>query len=139
VPTIIEELKQRVDPAATSGEECEFWMATALMTGLRFRWDLIEDWFRGITAMRQSSAYEHFVSEGRAIGRKEGHLEEARETLLRLGQIRFGPPDQTIEDALESVTDLKLLKSLLDRVITATDWSELVASLSTTEPDRNQD
>ena len=28
-------MKQRVDPTATSGEDCEFWMATVLMTGLR--------------------------------------------------------------------------------------------------------
>jgi predicted transposase YdaD len=140
-------LKQRVDPAATSGEDGEFWMATVLMTGLRFPWSLIEDWFRGITAMRQSSAYEHFVSEGRVQGLKEGlqegvrkgHLEEARETLLRQGQIRFGPPDQKTEDALESVTDLKQLKSLLDRVITAHSWSDLVATVSTAGPEGNQE
>jgi predicted transposase YdaD len=43
VPPIIEDLKQRVDPAGGTPEACEFWTATALMTGLRFPGDRIED------------------------------------------------------------------------------------------------
>jgi predicted transposase YdaD len=133
VPLIIEELKQRVDPAASSGEDREFWMATVLMTGLRFPWDKIEDWFRGITAMRQSSAYEHFVSEGRALGVKEGIKEgsllEARKLILRIGQRSFGPPDSTIQARIESIADLESLEQLLEKLLSSTGWSDLLADL----------
>ena len=72
VPPIVEELKRHVDPAGTTHEEADFWVFTALLTGLRFEWHQIEDSFQGITAMRHSSAYEQFVAEGRAQGLKEG-------------------------------------------------------------------
>lgn len=52
VPPIIEELKQHYDPAGATREAADFWVFTALMAGLRYEWDLLEDWFRGITAMR---------------------------------------------------------------------------------------
>lgn len=139
VPPIIEAMKQRVDPAATSGEDCEFWMATVLLTGLRFPWNLIEDWFRGITAMRQSSAYEHFVSEGRAQGVEEGSVLEARKLILRIGRRHFGTPSQAIQDAIASITDLERLEFLAEHANSASNWTDLLATPSMTEPDRNQD
>jgi hypothetical protein len=118
VPAIIEELKQRVDPAGASPEAREFWAATALMTGLRFPWDLIKDSFRGITAMRESSAYVQFV--------KEGSIIEARKVILRLGQTRFGPPDEATRQKLAAMSELEQLELLIDNVYTSSDWDDLL-------------
>jgi hypothetical protein len=108
-------------------------MATVLMTGLRFPWNLIEDWFRGITAMRQSSAYEHFVSEGRALGVKEGieegSLLEARKLILRIGLRRFGPPDQITRAKVEAIADLERLDQLIETLPSATGWDDLLSEL----------
>ena len=64
--------------------------------------------------MAKPSAYEQFVPEGFALGFKqafeegyrqgleEGCLLEARKLALKIGQNRFGPPDQTTPAKIES-------------------------------------
>jgi hypothetical protein len=90
--------------------------------------------------MVKPSAYERLVSEGFALGFKkafeegfeEGCLLEARKLALRIGQNRFGPPDQTTRAKIESITDLERLKQLVeDLAFTAgwDGWSDLLADL----------
>ncbi len=68
MPTVVEALMQRVDPAGATAEAKEFWSATAFLAGLRFPWESIKHWFRGVAAMRESSVYEGLLQEGRAEG-----------------------------------------------------------------------
>jgi hypothetical protein len=87
--------------------------------------------------MVKPSAYERLVSEGFALGFKkafeegfkEGCLLEARKMTLQLGQNRFGPPDQTTRAKIESITDLECLEQLIDKRLSATDWSDLLCQL----------
>jgi predicted transposase YdaD len=126
IPLIIERLKVRMDPAATTAEISEFWTA-ATMAGLRFPWDLIKHCFGGITAMRESSTIQAWLEEGRMKGLEEGRREEVRKLLLRLGRVRFGPAPETVEADLEAITDLEKLEQLGERLLTVSSWDELLA------------
>jgi hypothetical protein len=75
--------------------------------------------------MRQPSAYEYYVAEGRELGR----LEEACDTILRIGQRSFGPPDQRTRARIEGMTDLKCLRQVIDRLLSPTGWNDLLAEL----------
>ena len=78
--------------------------------------------------MVKPSAYEQFVSEGF----EEGCLLEVRKLALKIGQDRFGPPDQTARAKIESITDLERLEQLVeDLAFTAgwSDWSDLLCQL----------
>jgi hypothetical protein len=75
--------------------------------------------------MGQPSAYEYFVAEGRELGR----LDEARDTILRIGERSFGPPDQRARARIESITDLKCLRKVIDRLLSPTNWHDLLSDL----------
>ena len=66
--------------------------------------------------------------EGREKGREEGREEGLRSSLLRLGRQRFGEPGATTLAAVEAITDKEQLERLLDRVLVANDWQELLGS-----------
>jgi predicted transposase YdaD len=65
------------------------------------------------------------LQEGRQEGLQEG-LVTARETLLSLGEQRFGPPDSATRVAVESIDDLDRLKRSLLRLLSAKGWEELL-------------
>jgi hypothetical protein len=56
-----------------------------------------------------------------------GKAEEARRMILRLGQIRFGPPAEDVRKAIEMIEDIDRLEQLCERVITVSSWTELLA------------
>lgn len=68
--------------------------------------------------MQESDTYQAILDEG---------AEKAfRQTLLRLGKIRFGPPGEAVTAKVQTITDLDRLEALLDRVLTASNWQELL-------------
>jgi predicted transposase YdaD len=73
-----------------------------------------------------SSTYQKILQDGRAKGRTEGRLEEAREALLRLGSRRLGVPDNSIRDILERAS-LTRLHDWMDRLLEVKSWQELLA------------
>jgi hypothetical protein len=83
--------------------------------------------------MVKPSAYEQSVPEGFAVAFKEGYEEgrllEASDTILRIDQRSFGPPDKTTKSKIKSVTDLKRLRHLIDKLPSATGWSDFLADL----------
>ncbi len=118
---------RRLRPAGSPGSGL---VAIAFLAGLRFPWESIKHWFRGVAAMRESSVYEGLLQEGRAEGRvegrAEGRAEGARRILLRQGELRFGLPDMASRAALESIADLERLEGLSERVLTVASWTELL-------------
>jgi hypothetical protein len=73
--------------------------------------------------MRESSVYEGLLQEGLAKGRAQ----EAKRILHRFGESRLGPPDPASQAALEAVEDVERLEALLDRVLSASSWEDLLA------------
>jgi len=75
--------------------------------------------------MAEPSAYEYFVAQGRELGR----LEEARDTILRIGERSFGPPDRATRARIEGLTDLNCLRKVIDRLLSPTGWNDLLSEL----------
>ena len=69
--------------------------------------------------MHESSAFTLYEEKGR---REEGHR-----VLLRQGSSRFGEPDAVTEAALRAIRDLDRLERMIDAVLTAASWQELLA------------
>ena len=84
--------------------------------------------------MRESSTIQAFIEEGRvkglAEGRAEGKAEEARKIIVRQGRIRFGEPDTTVKARLEAISNLEKLELLVDRLVIASSWDELLNQAS---------
>lgn len=78
-----------------------------------------------------SSTYQTILADGKAkglvAGRLEGRLQEAQETLIRIGSRRFGTPDTSIQSILECAA-LPRLHEWIDRVAEVESWQELLAA-----------
>ena len=70
--------------------------------------------------MKESSTYQYILEEGRT--------EEARKILLRHGTRRFGIPDAPAQQAIENITSVEILETLIDRAADVESWSELPAA-----------
>ena len=70
---------------------------------------------------------EKGIEQGIEEGIERGRATEARDVLLRLGAKRFGEADASVRATLES-SDLPRLEVLVDRLLEAPSWQELLAS-----------
>jgi hypothetical protein len=70
--------------------------------------------------VRESTTY-------RAILR-EGDIRQAQWTLLKQGAIRFGAPPPNTKAAVKNIESLKQLHRLLERVLSASNWQQLMAA-----------
>ena len=77
--------------------------------------------------MQESSTYQHILEEGRQEGRREGQVRHAQGVLARQGRQRFGAPRKAVEAALLAITDLERLDRMIDRVLQAADWNDLLS------------
>jgi predicted transposase YdaD len=113
--------------------------STRLLMGLAYKDDEADRIFRRIEMLdvlkihgiEESSTYQAIFREGKAEGKAEGELigkaEEAREILLRLGRKKFGNPKQRILGQVATEQDLNRLGELLDRILDAKSWDDLLA------------
>jgi hypothetical protein len=63
------------------------------------------------------------------IFRDEAGLVTLRKLILRLGRQRFGPhPTQKQREKLECMIDLDRMERIVDRLLSATSWSDLLAT-----------
>ena len=76
--------------------------------------------------MRESSTYQLIVEEGLAKGLAEGQTKGRREDILKLATKRFGEPTIEIRDALSGMKDIAQLDSLMDRLLDASSWDDLM-------------
>lgn len=56
----------------------------------------------------------------------EGKAKAARETILLVGEERFGPPEEAVKARLDSIMDLDRLKQMLRRAVKAASWQEIL-------------
>jgi hypothetical protein len=69
--------------------------------------------------MKESTMSQAIVEEGR--------FQEVREGIRRLGEQKFrSPPPARVQTTLEGMQDLEQLRRLLDRILTAAGWEELI-------------
>jgi hypothetical protein len=112
------------------------WASAYLLSGLRWSPEVAAEVFRGVVTMKESSTYQAIIAEGRAIGvaegraegRAEGAVAEAKKLLRTIGEGKFGPPDPSTADAIESIDDLVRLETLCGRLPKAGSWKELLGN-----------
>jgi hypothetical protein len=71
--------------------------------------------FRGL----EKSSYFEWLEE-------KARIEGAREILLRLGGIKFGPPDKKAGREIASIDDMESLQRLSERLLLVSTWAELL-------------
>jgi hypothetical protein len=78
---------------------------------------------RTMNILKDSSYYQVLLKEGL----EKGRITQAREILFRLGRLRFGRLDKATRSAIEAIDDLERLERLNERILTATNWRDLLA------------
>ena len=74
--------------------------------------------FNKVIAMKDSPGYQ-FILE-------EGAIDFARETLLKLGEQRFGEPTEKQANRLNAIEDLDRLRRMMLKVLTAKSWDAML-------------
>lgn len=142
LPEVIAQLVPRIEREASPEQGPILLTASFVLTGLRVSQQRVLELFRGVRKMRESTAYQAILDEGRAEGeikgraeglikgREEGltmgQVEEARQLLLRLGRKRLGPPEPIVEEAVRTINDLQRLESLIERLLDVASWQDLL-------------
>jgi predicted transposase YdaD len=146
LPGVLMAVAERLRDEATPELRKTLWTATAILLGLRYPREqvggLIEEvanMVLNIRGIEDSWVYQDIFAKGRAEGeakgraegeakgRAEGEIEEARSILIRQGRKRWGEPDERILAGIAAISDLDRLALLLDRILDASSWDELLA------------
>jgi hypothetical protein len=115
---VAQRLIERLEREAPPDQARQLLTAAFLLTGLRVKRDVALHVFRGVRAMRDSDTYLAILEEGEEL--------RARKDILRLGAKRFGAADATIAARLETITGLARLDRIVDRLLDATSWQDLL-------------
>jgi predicted transposase YdaD len=143
LPDVLRTIDQRLSVEAERDDADKLRAATSILMSLRHPAELIHQLLKGMWPMwenvlEDSSIIKEYVQRAEQRGVKIGEErgvkigeERAnarfRESLLRLGEKRFGPPDPVSRAAIEDVTDPDRLAMLGERVLEVTSWNELLA------------
>jgi len=76
---------------------------------------------------RDPSVYKLFYEEVVALERAKGRPKVAREVILALGELKLRVPPPGIAATLESITELAKLEAIIDGLVVATSWQDLLA------------
>ena len=121
-------MEERIRSEVQGEEQGLLWTSAFVLMGLSYPEGLIRQLLRGVTSMEDSVTYQAIIGEGRAKGKAEGKAEEARVILLRQGKRKFGRPDRGTSQPLKAIQDLERLERLLDRILEASSWRDLLSS-----------
>jgi hypothetical protein len=92
-----------------------------VLCGLRYSDQMIDDLYRELNMiLEDSTTYQ-------AILRK-GQVKEAHSVILRQGTQRFGLASEPIAAAIRAITDHDRLGRMIDRVLVADGWDDLLAT-----------
>jgi len=75
-----------------------------------------------------SSTYQLILKRGEARGEKIGEVRVSQSHALTLGTQRSGEPPAGTEEALRAITDRDRIERSVRRILTATDWADLLAT-----------
>jgi hypothetical protein len=94
-------------------------LAIFLLLGLCHNREIIDQLIQGVREMEESSTYQLILERGEARA--------LRETILRQGTKRFGPPSPAVSQTLQDITELDRLQALTDRLLDVSNWEALLA------------
>jgi hypothetical protein len=130
LPGIIHRMEQRLSRRHSKKQAEAVWDVVYLVLGVLYSKDVVDQLFRGVRSMKESSTYQGILEEGRSEGRAEGALSEAKKVLRLQGDALFGPPDSRITRLIERLDDVAQVEDLLKRVPAVQSWQELFAEAS---------
>lgn len=104
-----------------------------VLCGLRYTPSQIESLYRDLSmTLEDSTTYQLILNkgmrQGEARGEARGRAAEAQSLVLTLGTQRFGRPEAAVEAALRAISDRERLERIATRLLTATDWNELLST-----------
>lgn len=115
---IVQRLIERLEAEVPAEQVKDLLTAAYLLTGLRVQRDVSKGIFTGARAMRESDTYMAIL--------EEGEERQARKAIQRLGPRFLGAPTEPILTHLQSIADLARLERILDRVMDAKNWDDLL-------------
>jgi hypothetical protein len=121
VQRLVDRLAREVSP-----EQARRLLTSAYtLTGMRLPRTRVRQLFlQGVRAMpvdmRDSDTYLAIMDEGAE--------KQAKKTLLRLGEQRFGAPEEAIRTQLSAINDLDRLDRLSDQLLRVHSWQELLGT-----------
>ncbi len=130
---VFDQMEQRLQTVTPATTAKQIRVASLALLGLRFSDNVVQQFIQRINAMdlRESSFAQILLREGRQEGLQEGlqegRVEQSHADVLRIGTRRLGAPPDNQRIAIEAVTDLDRLQTMMDRAIDAICWEDVVA------------
>ena len=126
---VVHRLVERIVKDSSADRSKKLLTSAFLLSGLVINPTQAKQLFQEAPFMHESSTFQAILEEGEERGR----LEEARVTVKRLGEKRFGPPDSKIIEDLDSIQDLEKLRALIERIFDINSWDELLTQADSTQ------
>jgi predicted transposase YdaD len=150
---LIGQMSQRLDCDVPRPVADSLWTATLILLGLEYEQAFAKQLLRGVGSMKESVTYQAILEEGREKGlregrkegrkegreegrkqgRKEGHeegrAEASRRILLVQGTKRFGTPSPKVRRKMTQISDVRVIETLVLRILDVESWAELLAEL----------
>lgn len=117
---VIRRMRERLRGPKAPPKAADVWAAAYVLLGLRYSDEFAQSLIEEVLSMEESTTYQAIVRRGR--------VEEARRNVLMIGEVKFGPPDDSARSAVEAINDLDRLEELLLLQVSAASWEELLAT-----------
>jgi predicted transposase YdaD len=127
LPGVVRRIDERLRQEAPPVLADKMRVAIYVLLGLRYEEALIEQLFKEITTMEESTTYRGILARGETRGFDRGRLQGERQVLLRQGRSKFGEPDDATLAALEAITNPERLEALGERLLHVDSWQDLLA------------
>ena len=125
VPRVLLEVHTRAYREVSRARADTLWQATLQLLALRYDEAAIAAWKDIMATLDVSNT--PFANLFRTEGRNQGRVEEARESVLAIGEERFGPPPADVERLVLATADLDALHRFRNRLLRAGSWHDLLA------------
>lgn len=119
VPEVIRRLSDRASHEADPDTTARLLTAIGLLLRLRYGPVTAQSLLQQFPEILDMEPFKTATDKGRAAG--------LRDSILRLGRKKFGPPTAEQEAALTALTDLPRLEALTEKLLDVNTWDELLA------------
>ena len=115
---VIREMQRRAEVEATPEEAKQILTSAFFLLGARLSEAAGLRSFAGVPLVEDSTTYQYVL--------RQGALKDRRETLLELGEERFGAPSEVIAATITGIVDLDRLKRMTRRLLSVDTWEALL-------------
>ena len=114
IPAVMREMDQRLkQPGVSVAAASLIWQASYWLMGLRFDEVNINDWFKGVPGMEESTTYQFVLNKGKVEGKVEGIVLTRQDVVVEMLQHRFGNVPPNLVQQIRQQTDVNRLRDAL--------------------------